>query len=342
MQADEGGANKKVRSTDEHVGIVMEVCLHGTVQDFLASTRAIFDSPRCRLGVGRPGCGTRSYTLVGPRCATEEEAMSLLYINSWSTRLRIAREIAEALAACHAANIMHRDLTSYNIMLTESIATNGFSGTLSWQAERSSHSSDGDTNVHFSNPWSIRLIDFGLSALGQLDGQQQGPRTRSISMHSPAWMGPECYNNNTHEPASDVYSFGIVLWELCVLSSPTSKLFPHGSLMPDQQAYERHLRQLAKVVSVQESAQELKGVPCCVLDKLCDLIRACIHVDVALRPPAAEVACCLFELELLCKDRMAGAVPSSDGVKPAFMTTEGMEQLVELRRNMPGNGDCDQ
>jgi serine/threonine protein kinase len=52
-------------------------------------------------------------------CSSALEAMSLCFINSWSQRLRLCREIASALAACHAAGVVHRDLTSFNIMLSE-------------------------------------------------------------------------------------------------------------------------------------------------------------------------------------------------------------------------------
>jgi hypothetical protein len=45
--------------------------------------------------------------------------MSLCFINSWAARLRVCREIASALAACHAAGVLHRDLTSFNVMLSD-------------------------------------------------------------------------------------------------------------------------------------------------------------------------------------------------------------------------------
>ena len=52
-------------------------------------------------------------------CTSALEAMCLCFINSWSQRLRLCREIASALAACHAAGVLHRDLTSFNVMLSD-------------------------------------------------------------------------------------------------------------------------------------------------------------------------------------------------------------------------------
>ena len=45
--------------------------------------------------------------------------MSLCVLNSWAQRVRLCREVASALAACHAAGVLHRDLTSFNVMLSD-------------------------------------------------------------------------------------------------------------------------------------------------------------------------------------------------------------------------------
>lgn len=85
----------------------------GCVQDFINDTRALCNSSRL-IAVETGGFAPRRGA-----CTSAAEAMSLCFINSWAQRLRICREIASALATCHAAGVLHRDLTSFNVMLSE-------------------------------------------------------------------------------------------------------------------------------------------------------------------------------------------------------------------------------
>lgn len=84
------------------------------MQDFLNQTRALFNNSS-RIRAAPEG----GLVLRQGACTSALEAMCLCFINSWSQRLRLCREIAAALAACHAAGVLHRDLTSFNIMLSD-------------------------------------------------------------------------------------------------------------------------------------------------------------------------------------------------------------------------------
>jgi len=190
-----------VRSSEHcFVGIVMEMCLHGSLQDIILRAAALFEA------TGLLGSGN---------AASEEDAMGRLLINSWATRVRVAREVAQALAACHDASILHRDLTTYNILMTAAAATQADAAPIAWRAA--------DGAQQMGREWAVRLIDFGLSA----PNPGRNPMLRSIAMHSPDWQAPECMESpfslrGTHEPASDVYSYGIVLWSILTLSEPLS------------------------------------------------------------------------------------------------------------------------
>jgi hypothetical protein len=82
-------------------------------QDFINDTRALCNSSR--LVAADAG----GFAMRRGECASVAEAMSLAFVNSWAARLRVCREIASALVACHAAGVLHRDLTSFNVMLSE-------------------------------------------------------------------------------------------------------------------------------------------------------------------------------------------------------------------------------
>ena len=44
--------------------------------------------------------------------------------------------------------------------------------------------------------------------------------TASISANNPRWLAPEVLESNYHTTASDVYPFGIIMWELLTWQQP--------------------------------------------------------------------------------------------------------------------------
>jgi TolB-like protein/Tfp pilus assembly protein PilF len=100
--------------------------------------------------------------------------------------LRLAVQIAEALAAAHRRGIVHRDLKPANILVNDSGA---------------------------------KLLDFGLA---QMDAPLlSGDATISVSLSEPgvivgtvAYMSPEQAHGQAVDARSDVFSFGAVLYEV--------------------------------------------------------------------------------------------------------------------------------
>jgi adenylate cyclase len=114
--------------------------------------------------------------------------------------LRVAEEIAEALDAAHKRLVVHRDLKPANVMLTE--------------------------DEH------IKVMDFGLAArLSRTDAAGQSPTiTIDVSDNAirgtPAYMAPEQIRGEPADRRSDIFAFGILLYEVVSGTNP----FNRGSI----------------------------------------------------------------------------------------------------------------
>jgi adenylate cyclase len=102
--------------------------------------------------------------------------------------LHIAEEIAEALEAAHRRRVIHRDLKPANVMLTE--------------------------DHH------IKVMDFGLATRLPGDGVDEPMQTRimpadtGVLRGTPAYMAPEQIRGEAADRRSDIFSFGILVYEL--------------------------------------------------------------------------------------------------------------------------------
>ncbi|KAL2934110.1 LEAF RUST 10 DISEASE-RESISTANCE LOCUS RECEPTOR-LIKE PROTEIN KINASE-like 1.1 [Bienertia sinuspersici] len=96
----------------------------------------------------------------------------------WPIRLRIAIETAQALVYLHASDIIHRDVKSKNILITDN--------------------------------FTVKVADFGLSRLFPLDVSH----VSTTPQGSPGYVDPEYHQCYHLTNKSDVYSFGVVLAEL--------------------------------------------------------------------------------------------------------------------------------
>src|SRR5579884_1985760 len=104
---------------------------------------------------------------------------------------RIVGEIASALAAAHARGLIHRDVKPSNVMLDG-------------PAER------------------VVVLDFGISAAAVPDHVEGEERLTSqgTSLGTPAYMSPEQAAGDVITDRSDVYSLGVVAYELLAGEPP--------------------------------------------------------------------------------------------------------------------------
>jgi serine/threonine-protein kinase len=115
--------------------------------------------------------------------------------------LALMAQVADGLVAVHAAGVVHRDLKPSNVLCEKE--------------------SDGRHR--------LRLTDFGVS---QVIGRAASGSSGVIG--TPEYMAPEVGSGEPATPASDVYSLGVMLYELCTGSrpfrgdSPLAILLAHG------------------------------------------------------------------------------------------------------------------
>lgn len=107
-------------------------------------------------------------------------------------RLLVAYDIASALAYLHDINIMFRDLKPNNI---------GF-------------------DVR-NDP---KLFDFGLAIEFRRDEVQAGTYTLTGDTGTLRYMAPEVALFHPYNEKADVYSFGMLLWEICEMATSYPKL----------------------------------------------------------------------------------------------------------------------
>ena len=178
--------------------------------------------------------------------------------------IEIARQLCAGLAAAHEHGIIHRDLKPANIML------------------------DGRGRV--------RITDFGLAGLA---ADIEGAEARA---GTPAYMSPEQFAGGEVTPKSDLYSLGLVLYEIFTGKRPF-----------DVSSGEEMARQRDKSAPTHPS-QIVKDI-----DPLVErVILRCLEKNPAKRPASAlQVAAALPGGDPLAAALAAGETPSPEMVAAA-------------------------
>ena len=116
--------------------------------------------------------------------------------------LDYALQIARTLAVAHARGIVHRDLKTDNVMLT----AHGHVKILDFGLAKVAHEAEPAAAVSRRDPTSL--------ALGATVPAVAGVSEEGRVMGTPAYMSPEQARGEVVDARSDVFSFGVVLYEV--------------------------------------------------------------------------------------------------------------------------------
>ncbi|GIF49747.1 serine/threonine-protein kinase [Asanoa ferruginea] len=191
--------------------------------------------------------------------------------------------VAEGLAHAHHLGVVHRDLKPDNILVGTPDAL------------------DRDPRV--------RLTDFGIARV--IDAPAL--TTAGALLGTPNYLSPELIHGGRPSPASDVYAFGMVLYELLTGRPPFGGHTPRSVIR-------RH---------VETRPRRNPGIP----DVLWKLITSCVDKNPARRPDAADLGAALRTAAL-----RLGATPALPRQHPLPMQsalTAGRPFVPSQRRRSP-------
>ena len=163
---------------------------------------------------------------------------------------RLLRGVADALVHAHAAGVVHQDLKPENILLGRDGRARVADFGLAQRIE-----------VAWTPAETETLASIGMGTLGQ-----GGP------CGTPPYMSPEQFRGDGPSAASDLWAFGVLLWETLRLDRPFDQ---PGDTLPA----------IATRVLQLQQAPEVLDVP----PRLGALVQACLSPDARARPTARDV-----------------------------------------------------
>ena len=160
---------------------------------------------------------------------------------AWLEKLHLMLSASEGVKHLHDSGLIHRDIKSENFLIFESL--------------------DASRCI-------VKIGDFGLTTVKV----ETRSRTNRPLVGTVSFVAPEIHDGTPHHFMTDVFSFGLVLFEIASAS------YPYRGLITDAQL---------------ENWKKNKKDPCVLPDdcpdKLADLMRSCIEPDCKRRPTITQV-----------------------------------------------------
>lgn len=155
-------------------------------QEILAALEHPFIARLLDVGVSSAGVPFLTMEYVEGEDLTAYANRRNLSVNE---RLILFRKVCEAVSYAHTRLVVHRDLKPSNILITK----------------------DGEP----------KLLDFGISKLtSETETAEQTGTVTSLGMLTPNYASPEQFRGETVSTATDVYSLGVILYELLTGALP--------------------------------------------------------------------------------------------------------------------------
>ncbi|KAG7949459.1 hypothetical protein I3843_13G063600 [Carya illinoinensis] len=194
-------------------------------------------------------------------------------LNSWKMRIKIALDAARGIEYLHnyaVPPIIHRDIKSSNILL--------------------------DAN------WTARVSDFGLSLILEPESEHEPMSTKAVG--TVGYIDPEYYVLNVLTAKSDVYGFGVVLFELLTGkkavfrndqdngTSPMSVVEHAGPLILEGE--------LQKVLDRRVGPPEMNELE--AVQVVAYIATSCVNLEGKERPSMSDIVTNLERALALCED----------------------------------------
>lgn len=172
----------------------------------------------------------------------------------------LGAKISQGAALLHASGVVHRDLKPENVLLQQPQA-----------------------------PWEPRITDFGISRVYELGGSSSQRSTALVG--TPAYIAPELVAGEAPSPASDVYSIGVMLYEMACGVTP----FAHPNTL----------------AVLRKQADQMPGRPEGLDERIWSILSRVLDKSPQRRPTAIEIS-----------NELNQIAPSVAGLAPLSALTE--------------------